>query len=83
VLAAGTAATVSLGQGAGSLAQDCQVDHCGRVLLDGEHIGYLSLRGSTWLVSPVVDSHLIAASSDQAEVLRALLDDPCRPGRLF
>ncbi len=77
------AADVQAGRSAGSLLEDCTVDERGRVLLDGEHIGDLSLRDRMWHASSVVGSELVAISGDQAEVLRALLADPCRPGRLF
>lgn len=72
------------GPSAAGLVGECHIDHLGRVVLDGEHIGYLTLsRTGAWVATPVQGRDVIAASADRTEALQALLGDPCRPGRLF
>ena len=66
------------------MVEDCHVDGLGRVLLDGEHIGYLTLGSSrAWVATPVQGRDVIAATPNRDQALQALLADPCRPGRLF
>lgn len=65
-----------------TLADCCEVDDFGRVLLDGEHIGYLSWARGAWVATTVCDRDVLAVGERDA-VLQVLLDDPARPGRLF
>lgn len=65
-----------------TLADSCEVDDLARVLLDGEHIGYLSWAGGAWVATTICDRDVLAVGERDA-VLQLLLDDPARPGRLF